>query len=132
MGSKGGGRRQLSARAIGGGGGAAGAPSPAEAAIGASAPSMTSAELRTRFVDATLELDSGALDGAPVPIRALRAQTSSLLPGEQFTEYVKKLANDGKVSLHRHDFPAGLTAQQKAEMIPDGQGGNYIAMSWRR
>jgi hypothetical protein len=76
--------------------------------------------------------DPGAATGAPVSIRALRRALAFQLPEwAGFEETLVGLAEAGLVALHRHDHPAGITGAERAELVPDGRGGYYVAVSRR-
>lgn len=84
------------------------------------------------IVDRMVLEDPAAATGAPVSLRNLRRAVAFLLPdGTSFDDAVVRLAEEGTVSLHRHDYPAGLTDGERAEMVSDGRGGYYTAISVR-
>ena len=65
--------------------------------------------------------------GALVPIRDLRRPTAGV-DKSLFDDAIIKLAVDGLVNLHRHDWPASLTEEEKRGMVPDGRGGYFIGI----
>jgi hypothetical protein len=76
--------------------------------------------------------DPAAATGAPVPLRNLRRALTFHLPEwATFESVLVGLAEAGLVALHRHDHPAGLSDAERAELVPDGQGGFYTAVSRR-
>jgi hypothetical protein len=76
--------------------------------------------------------DPAAATGAPVPLRNLRRALIFHLPEwATFESVLVGLAEAGLVALHRHDHPAGLSDAERAELLPDGQGGFYTAVSRR-
>jgi hypothetical protein len=64
-----------------------------------------------------------------VGVRDLRRHVSLAKP--QFDDLALRLAREGRVSLHRHDFPASLSPQEREELITDGQGNYYIGLALR-
>jgi hypothetical protein len=71
-------------------------------------------------------VDRGALVGARDLRRAVRMQKT------QFDRAVLELARQGRLSLHRHDYPASLSAAEREELVTDGSGSYYVGMALRR
>jgi hypothetical protein len=80
-----------------------------------------------------MTLDSpAAANGALVSLSDLRRSMEFQdLDKTAFDQAVLHLAGQGRVALHRHDFPASLSDEEKAEMVPDGRGGYYIGIAQR-
>ena len=49
-----------------------------------------------------------------------------------FDQAVLRLADQGKVALHRHDFPAGLSTEDRAELVTDATGDFYVGIALRQ
>ena len=49
-----------------------------------------------------------------------------------FDQAVLRLADQGKVALHRHDFPAGLSTEDCAELVTDATGDFYVGIALRQ
>ena len=76
------------------------------------------------------QVEPAAATGALVPIRALRL-SNAYVDKSIFDEAIIKMATDGWVNLHRHDWPASLTDDEKRGMVPDGRGGYFIGVAKR-
>ncbi|MGQ0633702.1 MAG: hypothetical protein ACT4QC_03750 [Planctomycetaceae bacterium] len=75
-------------------------------------------------------LDAGAERGALVGAGALRRAAN--LDKVQFDGLVLELARQGRLSLHRHDFAASLSAFEREELVTDGQGTYFVGMAIRQ
>lgn len=61
----------------------------------------------------------------------LRSKTN--LPKEHFDQAALDLTKQGKISLHRHDYPAGLNETDKHNLVHDsGHGMHYIGVALRK
>ena len=49
-----------------------------------------------------------------------------------FDAAVLDLSRQGRVSLHRHDYPASLTPQERDELVTDGAGTYYVGLALRQ
>ncbi len=77
-----------------------------------------------------LRLEPGAGRGALVGARDLRRAAE--MPKTQFDELVLQLARDGRLSLHRHDYPASLSAAERDELVADAHGQFYVGIALRQ
>ncbi|MSR58518.1 MAG: hypothetical protein EXS05_12830 [Planctomycetaceae bacterium] len=75
-------------------------------------------------------IEPGADRGALVGSRELRRVAK--LEKTRFDRAALELARDGRLSLHRHDYPASLTAAERDELVTDGDGTYYIGMAIRQ
>ena len=75
-------------------------------------------------------LEPGADRGALVGSRDLRraAQVDKLA----FDRAVLELAQQGRLSLHRHDYAASLSPAERDELVTDGAGAFYVGMALRQ
>jgi DNA-binding MarR family transcriptional regulator len=95
-------------------------------------PPASREELGQRIIERMQELVPAAANGALVSIRDLRRSLDFQVANKAaFDEAVLWLAAEGRVALHRHDFPLGLSTEERAEMVPDGHGGFYIGIAFR-
>lgn len=69
--------------------------------------------------------DRGALIGTRDLRRAARLEKSL------FDRVVLELARQGRVSLHRHDYPASLSETEREELVTDGRGTYYVGLALR-
>lgn len=76
------------------------------------------------------QVESGAENGALVSARDLRKHAG--MGKEEFDDHVLKLAAEGKLMMHRHDYPAGLTDKELAELVKGPEGRYFVGMALRR
>jgi hypothetical protein len=76
------------------------------------------------------QVNPGAELGALIGVAELRRRAG--LSKEAFDREALALAKGGRVSLHPHDFPGGLTPERRAELITDGAGRYYVGLALRR
>lgn len=75
-------------------------------------------------------IERHASEGALVSLQELRSELSNhLISKQDFDNQILKMAQEGLVILARHDFPAKLTQKEKDQLIYDGKGNYYIAVS---
>jgi hypothetical protein len=75
-------------------------------------------------------LEPGAERGALVGTRDLRCAAG--LDKAHFDSAVLELSRQGRVSLHRHDFPASLSPEERDELVTDGAGTYYVGLALRQ
>lgn len=75
-------------------------------------------------------LEPGADRGALIGARELRRVAN--LSKEAFDRAALALSRAGRLSLHRHDYPASLTPAERDELVTDGAGTYYIGMAIRQ
>lgn len=84
------------------------------------------------ILDRMSDIEPRAAQGAMVSIvelrRALDFQHHSK---SEFDQAVWNLVRQGKVDVHRHDFPAGLSQDEREAMLADDQGYLYNGVSRR-
>ncbi|MGO9601029.1 MAG: hypothetical protein ACLP7Q_23860 [Isosphaeraceae bacterium] len=84
------------------------------------------------ILDQMLDVHPGAANGALVQLRELRrAMDFQNIEKSAFDRAVLHLADAGKVALHRHDYPAGLSEQDRAELVTDGTGDYFVGIALR-
>lgn len=76
------------------------------------------------------QVESGADNGALISSRELRKHAG--MGKEEFDNHVLKLAAEGKLMLHRHDYPAGLTEKELAELVKGKEGQHFVGMALSR
>lgn len=74
-------------------------------------------------------IEPGADRGALVSARDLRR--AARLEKQEFDRAALELARQGRLSLHRHDYPAALSAADRDDLIADGQGTYYVGLALR-
>lgn len=78
-----------------------------------------------------------ALDGlaaedpanALLPVRLLRRRLS--LEKREFDDLALRLAREGIVSLHYHDYPGSLPESERSELVVDARGTHYVGIAPR-
>lgn len=75
-------------------------------------------------------LEPGAERGALLGARDLRRAAG--LDKAPFDAAVLELSRQGRVSLHRHDYPASLTPEERDELVTDGAGTYYVGLALRQ
>jgi hypothetical protein len=94
-------------------------------------PPRPADDVDRQILDRMVGLVPDAARGALVSLRDLRQAVAAQVPGAAFDAAVLRLADGGRVALHRHDFPAGLSQEDRVGMVPDGRGGYYIGIALR-
>ncbi|HEV3162918.1 MAG TPA: hypothetical protein VGZ22_02675 [Isosphaeraceae bacterium] len=100
-------------------------PSPPE-------PSASPEEVEAMILERIKQEWPQATGGALVPLSELRkAVEFPLADKAEFDAAILRLADRGSVNLHHHDYPGGLSDNERAGMVSDGRGGYYIGVSLR-
>jgi hypothetical protein len=88
--------------------------------------------LLARIIERMVDIDPGAANGALVRLRELRrAMDFQNIEKSTFDRAVLQLADAGKVALHRHDYPTGLSEQDRAELVTNGKGDYFVGIALR-
>ena len=105
-------------------------PAPASPAI---SPSRhDAADLERLILERMLRLNPSAVNGAPVQLSQLRqALRSEISDKDVFDRTIIRLAEQGRVAAHRHDYAGGLSQEDLAALVSDGQGNYFIAVTLR-
>jgi len=105
-------------------------PAPASPAISPS--SHDAADLERLVLERMLRLNPSAVNGAPVQLSQLRqALRSEISDKDVFDRTIMRLAEHGRVAAHRHDYAGGLSQEDLAALVSDGQGNYFIAVTLR-
>jgi hypothetical protein len=105
-------------------------PAPASPAISPS--SHDAADLERLILERILRLYPSAVNGAPVQLSQLRqALRSEISDKDVFDRTIMRLAEHGRVAAHRHDYAGGLSQEDLAALVSDGQGNYFIAVTLR-
>jgi hypothetical protein len=99
----------------------------------ASVPSRQDAiDLERLILERMLRLNPSAVNGAPVQLSQLRqALSSEISDKEVFDRTILRLAEQGRVAAHRHDYAGGLSQEDLAALVSDGRGNYFIAVTLR-
>lgn len=100
------------------------------------APAKTSAagqnDLSEKVLARMLQVKLAAAQGGLVPLPELwRSLQNEGWDKASFDRTVLNLAESYRVSLHRHNFPASLSQEERAELVADGLGNYYIGIALR-
>jgi hypothetical protein len=96
------------------------------------APGSTTEDLDALILERMVLDDPGAATGAPVSIRSLRRSLAFHISDRaEFDRAIVRLAVRGRLALHRLDYPDRMSPEQRDELVPDGQGGYFVAASRR-
>ena len=89
--------------------------------------------LESRILERMVDTVPAAANGALVSLRDLRrSMDSQNVDKSSFDQAVLRLADQGKVALHRHDYPAGLSSEDRAELVTDATGDFYVGIALRK
>lgn len=84
------------------------------------------------FLDRMRQLEREAGNGALVSVSELRRALAAQLPDKSsFDRVVLKLADEGRVVLHRHVFPASLDSAELESLVSDEHGNFYVGVAFR-
>jgi hypothetical protein len=90
-------------------------------------------DLERLILDRMVDIVPAAANGALVSLRELwRFLNFKVSDKSAFNHAVLRLADQGKVALHRHDYPAGLSPEEQAELVSDGTGTYYVGIAMRK
>jgi len=95
-------------------------------------PSSTAVNFDQTVLDAILRLNPAAATGAPVQLSELRhAVLSEIADKVIFDQVVLRLAEQGRVAVHRHDYASSLNQEERAALVSDGRGNYFIGVTLR-
>lgn len=104
--------------------------SPASAGV---EPHAEDLSLESRILERMVDTVPAAANGALVSLRELRRSMDfQNVDKPAFDQAVLGLADQGKVALHRHDFPEGLSSEDRAELVTDATGDSYVGIALRQ
>jgi hypothetical protein len=90
------------------------------------------ADLERLILERMLRLNPSAANGAPVQLSQLRQSLRSEISDKDvFDRTIMRLAEQGRVAAHRHDYAGGLSQEDLAALVSDGQGNYFIAVTLR-
>lgn len=90
--------------------------------------------LEQLIFDAMRAVQPGADAGALVTARELRQAPQLRLAAKKTAvdAAVLRLAEQGRLALHRHDFPSSLNEEDRGQLVTDGRGNYYVGVAMRR
>ncbi|MBK8315082.1 MAG: hypothetical protein IPL01_14170 [Acidobacteria bacterium] len=89
-------------------------------------------ELSEKLLTRMLQVKLAAAQGGLVPLSELwQSLQKEGWDKSSFDRLVLNLADNYRVSLHRHNFPASLTEEEKAGLVADDLGNYYVGIALR-
>ncbi|MGH9936994.1 MAG: hypothetical protein ACREAM_12155, partial [Blastocatellia bacterium] len=105
-------------------------PSSTSPAI--SLPRHDAADLERLILERMLQLNPSAATGAPVQLSELRqALRSEIADKDIFDRTIMRLAEQGRVAVHRHDYVGSLSQEERDALVSDGRGNYFIGVTLR-
>lgn len=78
------------------------------------------------------EINPAATTGALVSLAELRRALRAELPDkDRFDQAVLRLAEQGQVALHRHDYVSSLSQEERDALVSDPDGNHFIGIALR-
>ena len=73
-----------------------------------------------------------AANGALVSLSDLRRSLAAAIPDKPtFDRLVLRLAESERVALHHHDYPGGLSQEERDALVVDDRGNYYVGIALR-
>jgi hypothetical protein len=105
---------------------------PAQAATAGVTSRQDAIDLERLILERMLLLNPSAVNGAPVQLSQLReALRSEISDKDVFDRTIMRLAEQGRVAAHRHDYAGSLSQEDLAALVSDGRGNYFIAVTSR-
>jgi len=84
------------------------------------------------LLDGMKMLEREATNGALVSLSELRQALAAQFPEKSsFDQAVLKLADEGRVVLHRHVFPSSLNPEERESLVADDRGNFFVGVAFR-
>jgi hypothetical protein len=101
-------------------------------AVSIESPITSQVSSEQLVIDGMRRLDNDAGNGALVPVSELRRALAAQIPDKSgFDRVVLKLADEGRVVLHRHVYPASLNPEERESLVSDDRGNFYVGVAFR-
>ena len=100
----------------------------------AAAPSThhKAADLERLILERMQQLNPSVVTGAPVQLSHLRhSLRSEIADKDIFDQAVMRLAAQGRVAVHQHDYVGSLSQEELAALVSDGRGNYFIGVTLR-
>ena len=89
-------------------------------------------DLDRLILDRMLQLNPSAVTGAPVQLSQLRhSLRSEIADKDLFDQAIMRLAEQGRVAVHQHDYVGSLSQEELAALVSDGRGNYFIGVTLR-
>jgi len=95
-------------------------------------PAHPKADFGKPNLERMIQLKLAAANGALVSLRDLRRSLEAEIPDKAtFDQAVLRLAESERVALHHHDYPNGLSQEEREDLVVDDQGSFYMGIALR-
>ncbi len=89
-------------------------------------------DLERLILERMLQLNPSAATGAPVQLAHLRQSLRSEIADKDiFDQAIMRLAEQGRVAVHQHDYVGSLGHEELAALVSDGRGNYFIGVAMR-
>ncbi|HEY7184308.1 MAG TPA: hypothetical protein VIC84_22925 [Blastocatellia bacterium] len=103
---------------------------PAPAATTISPSRHDAVDLERLILERMLQIKPSAATGAPVQLTELRRALRPEIDDKGvFDRTVMRLAEQGRVAVHRHDYAGSLDQEELAALVSDGRGNYFIGVT---
>src|SRR5215813_5300415 len=90
------------------------------------------ADLEGLILERMLRLNPSAATGAPVQLSQLRRSLRSEIADKDiFDQAIIRLADQGRVAVHQHDYVGSLSQEELAALVSDGRGNYFVGVTLR-
>jgi len=90
------------------------------------------ADLERLILERMLQLNPSAATGAPVQLSQLRhALRPEIADKDIFDLAIMRLADQGRVAVHQHDYVGSLSQEELAALVSDKRGNYFIGVTLR-
>lgn len=84
------------------------------------------------ILERMIQLKLAAANGALVSLSDLRRSLAAEIPDKAtFDQAVLRLAESERVALHHHDYPGGLSQEEREALVIDDRGNFYVGIALR-
>jgi hypothetical protein len=91
---------------------------------------QSAVDLERLILERMLQLKPSAATGAPVQLNQLRqAVRPEIDDKDVFDRTIMRLAEQGRVAAHRHDYASSLNQEELAALVSDGRGNYFIGVT---
>jgi hypothetical protein len=90
------------------------------------------ADLGRLILDRMRQINPSVVTGAPVQLSQLRhSLRSEIADKDVFDQAIMRLAEQGRVAVHQHDYVGSLSQEELAALVSDGRGNYFIGVTLR-
>ncbi|MCI0390130.1 MAG: hypothetical protein MOB07_15370 [Acidobacteria bacterium] len=90
------------------------------------------ADLEILILERMQQINPSVVTGAPVQLSQLRhSLRSEIADKDIFDQAIMRLAEQGRVAVHQHDYVGSLGQEELASLVSDGRGNYFIGVTLR-